>query len=117
MICFFVSSRRRHTRYWRDWSSDVCSSDLMRQHADLDQRIAGRAVSHSRATFAFQAQNLTVPRARRDADVKRGAIGEDERLLAAIDGIQERQIEMVVHILATPAAARATVAAKDFGED
>src|SRR5258707_15557650 len=26
--CFFFSSRRRHTRYWRDWSSDVCSSDL-----------------------------------------------------------------------------------------
>src|SRR3712207_9547238 len=25
---FFFSSRRRHTRYWRDWSSDVCSSDL-----------------------------------------------------------------------------------------
>src|SRR3712207_3228998 len=29
MILFF-SSRRRHTRYWRDWSSDVCSSDLRR---------------------------------------------------------------------------------------
>src|SRR3712207_7715123 len=28
MYCFFFSSRRRHTRYWRDWSSDVCSSDL-----------------------------------------------------------------------------------------
>src|SRR3712207_8339929 len=27
LFCFF-SSRRRHTRYWRDWSSDVCSSDL-----------------------------------------------------------------------------------------
>src|SRR3712207_3051120 len=25
---YFFSSRRRHTRYWRDWSSDVCSSDL-----------------------------------------------------------------------------------------
>src|SRR5258707_14216384 len=25
---FFFTSRRRHTRYWRDWSSDVCSSDL-----------------------------------------------------------------------------------------
>src|SRR3712207_5205691 len=24
----FFSSRRRHTRYWRDWSSDVCTSDL-----------------------------------------------------------------------------------------
>src|SRR3712207_9350918 len=29
-VVFFFSSRRRHTRYWRDWSSDVCSSDLGR---------------------------------------------------------------------------------------
>src|SRR6266702_5456777 len=28
-ICFFFSSRRRHTRWPRDWSSDVCSSDLL----------------------------------------------------------------------------------------
>src|SRR3712207_8046799 len=28
MMIFFFSSRRRQTRYWRDWSSDVCSSDL-----------------------------------------------------------------------------------------
>src|SRR3712207_1283910 len=28
MNIVFFSSRRRHTRYWRDWSSDVCSSDL-----------------------------------------------------------------------------------------
>src|SRR5207253_6025562 len=27
-ISFFFSSRRRHTRWPRDWSSDVCSSDL-----------------------------------------------------------------------------------------
>src|SRR5690606_24708989 len=27
---FFFSSRRRHTRFSRDWSSDVCSSDLAR---------------------------------------------------------------------------------------
>src|SRR6266542_3096677 len=27
-IFFFFSSRRRHTRCYRDWSSDVCSSDL-----------------------------------------------------------------------------------------
>src|SRR5438067_3707111 len=27
-VCFFFSSRRRHTRSKRDWSSDVCSSDL-----------------------------------------------------------------------------------------
>src|SRR2546430_16160248 len=28
---FFFSSRRRHTRFDCDWSSDVCSSDLLRQ--------------------------------------------------------------------------------------
>src|SRR3712207_8407483 len=28
LLVFFFASRRRHTRYWRDWSSDVCSSDL-----------------------------------------------------------------------------------------
>src|SRR5947209_1277172 len=35
---FFFSSRRRHTRYWRDWSSDVCSSDL-----GLERRGQGEA--------------------------------------------------------------------------
>src|SRR5699024_11875816 len=28
LVVFFFSSRRRHTRSKRDWSSDVCSSDL-----------------------------------------------------------------------------------------
>src|ERR1035441_10822544 len=28
LLCFFFSSRRRHTRCLSDWSSDVCSSDL-----------------------------------------------------------------------------------------
>src|SRR3954464_5981174 len=32
---FFFSSRRRHTRLSCDWSSDVCSSDLMRRHTRL----------------------------------------------------------------------------------
>src|SRR5206468_8686445 len=30
-LFFFFSSRRRHTRSDRDWSSDVCSSDLRRR--------------------------------------------------------------------------------------
>src|SRR3712207_9520910 len=38
-VCFFFfSSRRRHTRYWRDWSSDVCSSDLRRR---VDAEVVG----------------------------------------------------------------------------
>src|SRR5437762_7240563 len=45
-LIFFFSSRRRHTRYIGDWSSDVCSSDLTshviawrgraRHHRDMD---------------------------------------------------------------------------------
>src|SRR5439155_15294739 len=38
VFVFFFSSRRRHTRWPRDWSSDMCSSDLMlraRQRARL----------------------------------------------------------------------------------
>src|SRR3712207_1378034 len=40
-LLFFFSSRRRHTRYWRDWSSDVCSSDLGGHTAVLKERQVG----------------------------------------------------------------------------
>src|SRR5215510_13152734 len=40
-IFFFFSSRRRHTRWPRDWSSDVCSSDLL---VALVQPIVARVV-------------------------------------------------------------------------
>src|SRR5215217_8555169 len=48
-IFFFFSSRRRHTRYWRDWSSDVCSSDLRPYPArgGPAQRPGRRAASRS----------------------------------------------------------------------
>src|SRR3712207_9565051 len=41
---FCLSSRRRHTRYWRDWSSDVCSSDLADQpHPTLKRTLLVRS--------------------------------------------------------------------------
>src|SRR3989440_5616009 len=40
-VFFFFSSRRRHTRSDRDWSSDVCSSDLPRRVLPLGR--AGRS--------------------------------------------------------------------------
>src|SRR5207249_932283 len=39
---FFFSSRRRHTSSKRDWSSDVCSSDLGRRYADVSPLAGGR---------------------------------------------------------------------------
>src|SRR2546421_5245208 len=41
---FFFSSRRRHTRSDRDWSSDVCSSDLRTAH-NLEKMVSARAAS------------------------------------------------------------------------
>src|SRR5947209_19505304 len=62
-IKFFFSRRRRHTRYWRDWSSDVCSSDLRRDetaraggpfelglvHTGLEQPLAAAFLVAARA--------------------------------------------------------------------
>src|SRR2546430_12009024 len=39
MIIFFFSSRRRHTRFDCDWSSDVCSSDLEYRRRHLRARV------------------------------------------------------------------------------
>src|SRR5699024_11656537 len=45
---FFFSSRRRHTRSKRDWSSDVCSSDLTRVHRGwtVDRAVIDTAFAH-----------------------------------------------------------------------
>src|SRR5207302_4861466 len=39
---FFFSSRRRHTRFSRDWSSDVCSSDLGYDNKKIQNAIAAK---------------------------------------------------------------------------
>src|SRR6266498_677825 len=58
MVVFFFSSRRRHTRCGRDWSSDVCSSDLAANGLSRGWREPGGALdrdSRMRATSAFGA--------------------------------------------------------------
>src|SRR5437762_13512174 len=45
---FFFSSRRRHTRYIGDWSSDVCSSDLV-QFIELDRPKHAAVVARGQA--------------------------------------------------------------------
>src|SRR5207253_5392839 len=52
---FFFSSRRRHTRWPRDWSSDVCSSDLLQAlEQALDSRFedVGFHLKYAEALFA-----------------------------------------------------------------
>src|SRR3989449_6926014 len=62
----FFSSRRRHTRCSRDWSSDVCSSNFIGafrppgfERRELGQIIEGLAVQHE--TLTEQAVELELP--------------------------------------------------------
>src|SRR2546429_7100263 len=63
---FFFSSRRRHTRCSRDWSSDVCSSDLVALWAG-----AGRIVHSALARGGVGSDDLLgeTPGARRLRDM------------------------------------------------
>src|SRR5207245_7537203 len=45
-VVFFFSSRRRHTRCYRDWSSDVCSSDLVMIARRAFELFEGRGGGH-----------------------------------------------------------------------
>src|SRR5205085_6365201 len=57
VLPFFFSSRRRHTRFDCDWSSDVCSSDLYRGIVQCDGYAAYKTLANGPAgeaiTLAF----------------------------------------------------------------
>src|SRR6266511_1431297 len=63
VIFFFFSSRRRHTRFSRDWSSDVCSSDLV--------AVEGEG---QRAADAFVVEGLALVIDRHERDAVPGAL-------------------------------------------
>src|SRR5439155_5075870 len=52
-MLFFFSSRRRHKRWPRDWSSDVCSSDLK---AECPVIFVGPAADEDHRAFRFRQQ-------------------------------------------------------------
>src|SRR5690606_40105480 len=55
ILIFFFSSRRRHTRFSRDWSSDVCSSDLHPpKELKAFQKVALKKGETRRLTFTLQ---------------------------------------------------------------
>src|SRR2546430_12685974 len=85
-LFFFFSSRRRHTRFDCDWSSDVCSSDLT---TDLDpaatERLIWSAVSND-ADLASTIAGDTV------ADIELKAGPELLRQLYPGDRSEERRV-------------------------
>src|SRR5207247_3863411 len=80
---FFFSSRRRHTRSTRDWSSDVCSSDLGRQCLGrLDDDVAARGELHALGE--------------QPADLRLDVVFVEERVLGLVqlDASLERRIDL-----------------------
>src|SRR5687768_18505836 len=59
VVLFFFSSRRRHTRCSRDWSSDVCSSDL-RDGGDGGKRTRTVRRGRTRTRTVVRTQTVTV---------------------------------------------------------
>src|SRR5690606_39547575 len=79
---FFFSSRSRHTRFSRDWSSDVCSSDLVDIHV-IQSRIANPdylSEVHRGARPGAEQRNLKEPRLRQRFDCFIGPRSEERRV-------------------------------------
>src|SRR3712207_6929219 len=89
-LIFFFSSRRRHTRYWRDWSSDVCSSDL--PAAVVGGNRGGR---RSRGTPTSAPRPLRGrpehPASARPARSEEGRVGEEGRSWWAADPLKKKR--------------------------
>src|SRR5699024_11449210 len=92
LVFFFFSSRRRHTRSKRDWSSDVCSSDLTgsdpicrfaranRQIGSLpvaERKQAGMRVGEARSEVAARSEERRVGKESRSGWAR--AAGKCER--------------------------------------
>src|SRR5438270_4756743 len=93
-LCFFFSSRRRHTRFDCDWSSDVCSSDL-----ELLQPVAQIELAHGGTAAAFdwcdRLQELAAHAGKPAASGACAAVAAAERAVVLLVRLAD-QVEAVV---------------------
>src|SRR5690606_39534659 len=73
---FFFSSRRRHTRFSRDWSSDVCSSDLECMKLTATTRAVTNEKYWKQTSIAEAFRFLDTARARHVARSEERRVGE-----------------------------------------
>src|SRR6266850_2939617 len=91
MFFFFFSSRRRHTRLQGDWSSDVCSSDLLRspELGDLE-------VVRTDAGYTYALPRALVGKVEHTPGALRELVGELRPLLLEMTGhVVVRRIEEI----------------------
>src|SRR2546430_12607887 len=85
---FFFSSRRRHTRFDCDWSSDVCSSDLLDHERPMLQRRA--QLVDMRGNESFRGGHA---RRLEDAQLRseERRVGEEGRSRGAADHLKKKK--------------------------
>src|SRR5204862_2899856 len=91
---FFFSSRRRHTRSLRDWSSDVCSSDLALQEENLSG--AGLDLAGLGVRIALHADGLALALA--GAGVGLGALAAHGQAATVADGAIAVDAREALHV-------------------
>src|SRR2546427_8854887 len=82
MVCvffFFFSSRRRHTRFDCDWSSDVCSSDLLFRDPTVDGLKTGHTAAAGYCLVATAKRDLPNVGSHRLISIVLGAASENAR--------------------------------------
>src|SRR5437763_384489 len=89
-IFFFFSSRRRHTRYIGDWSSDVCSSDLFRA---LTRR-AAQAVRPQELGYDFETAFLLAALTR-GLQIGRASCRERVEISVVAEAVKKKKLEEV----------------------
>src|SRR5690625_7974765 len=88
MFVFFFSSRRRHTRWPRDWSSDVCSSDLKSQKIEsLDLTPPEITPSHPDFDVARELVADKIEEASESSEQDKGAVSAPGGDLSAAAGV------------------------------
>src|SRR2546427_443379 len=101
LFFFFFSSRRRHTRFDCDWSSDVCSSDLLQERLfqiEGEKQSLLTQLGQTRQTYALLEEGLQ----RHDAELSQERIENQtyreqiEKLSQERDQLQERLSQIQV---------------------
>src|SRR5690625_6120723 len=90
MFSFFFSSRRRHTRWPRDWSSDVCSSDL--GNAAKDGKAAAVFAQLITKNVNYGVHAFFVPMRDDDGNFLPGGGGEDDGFKGGLIGMDSGRL-------------------------